>query len=148
MSDNKLFTPEDFDKPKQKNHKLIVSVVLLLSVVIFLIFFYFANKTDIVVQNQQLLANKVDTPAQNLDDKLSANPELTFEETETIINESNGQQLERINTVFAAEYIEKMAIEVVKGNYGNNPERRNRLGADYSVIQRRVNEMYCQGLVH
>ena len=44
--------------------------------------------------------------------------------------------------------IEDLALEVIRGKYGNNPDRRRLLGSRYKEIQRRVNEMYRKGLVH
>lgn len=44
--------------------------------------------------------------------------------------------------------VEEEALKVLQGAYGNNPERRRILGANYEAIQKRVNEMYRKGLVH
>ena len=44
--------------------------------------------------------------------------------------------------------IEELALEVIRGKYGNNPDRRRLLGSRYAEIQRKVNEMYRKGLVH
>lgn len=40
------------------------------------------------------------------------------------------------------------ARRVIRGDFGNGQERRNKLGSSYSEIQGKVNEMYRQGLVH
>lgn len=40
--------------------------------------------------------------------------------------------------------IEEQAHQVIKGVYGNNPERRQKLGAEYKAIQKRVNELMRQ----
>ncbi|WP_368338909.1 hypothetical protein [Phocaeicola dorei] len=32
-------------------------------------------------------------------------------------------------------------MKVIRGEYGNNPERKNRLGARYEEIQSRVNQL-------
>lgn len=37
--------------------------------------------------------------------------------------------------------IDEQAQQVIKGVYGNNPERRQKLGADYKTVQKRVNEL-------
>lgn len=37
--------------------------------------------------------------------------------------------------------IEREAREVIQGDYGNNPERKEALGADYAAVQERVNEI-------
>ena len=44
--------------------------------------------------------------------------------------------------------IEKKALEVIRGDFGNGEERKQKLGSDYSVIQKKVNEMYANGLVY
>ena len=40
------------------------------------------------------------------------------------------------------------ARRVIRGDFGNGKERRDKLGSSYSEIQDKVNEMYRQGLVH
>lgn len=44
--------------------------------------------------------------------------------------------------------IEEKARQVIRGNFGNGQERKDKLGASYSEIQSKVNEMYRQGLVY
>lgn len=44
--------------------------------------------------------------------------------------------------------VEENALRVIRGDFGNGQERRDKLGSSYSEIQGRVNEMYRQGLVH
>lgn len=40
--------------------------------------------------------------------------------------------------------VEETALQVIRGTYGNNPERRNRLGTDYEAVQKRVNQLMRQ----
>ena len=42
--------------------------------------------------------------------------------------------------------IYKLAISVIRGNYGNGEERKQRLGTQYTIIQNKVNEIYRQGI--
>lgn len=44
--------------------------------------------------------------------------------------------------------VEENARRVIRGDFGNGQERRDKLGSSYSEIQGKVNEMYRQGLVH
>lgn len=37
--------------------------------------------------------------------------------------------------------VDALAWAVIRGDYGNGDERRQRLGADYDAVQRRVNEL-------
>lgn len=43
--------------------------------------------------------------------------------------------------------IEAKALQVIRGDFGNGLERKERLGSDYAVIQSKVNDMYRKGLV-
>jgi hypothetical protein len=44
--------------------------------------------------------------------------------------------------------VEENARRVIRGDFGNGQERRDKLGSSYYEIQGKVNEMYRQGLVH
>lgn len=44
--------------------------------------------------------------------------------------------------------VEENARRVIRGDFGNGLERRDKLGTSYSEIQGKVNEMYRQGLEH
>ena len=53
-------------------------------------------------------------------------------------------------TTAAANPTDHVALEVqkvLKGVYGNGQERKDKLGASYAKIQRKVNELYRKGLV-
>lgn len=43
--------------------------------------------------------------------------------------------------------LDEKALQVIRGNFGNGVERKQNLGSDYDAIQRRVNEMYRDGMV-
>ena len=44
--------------------------------------------------------------------------------------------------------VEENARRVIRGDFGNGQERKDKLGSSYSEIQNKVNEIYRQGLVH
>lgn len=44
--------------------------------------------------------------------------------------------------------VEENARRVIRGDFGNGQERRDKLGSSYSEIQGKVNEMYRQGIVN
>lgn len=44
--------------------------------------------------------------------------------------------------------IEEKALLVIRGDFGNGDERKEKLGSEYSAIQNKVNEMYAKGLVY
>lgn len=60
------------------------------------------------------------------------------------VNDNNATKNELVKV---SEDIEKEALSVIRGNYGNNPERRRLLKDRYQEIQNKVNEMYRNGLV-
>lgn len=41
--------------------------------------------------------------------------------------------------------LDAAALDVIRGKYGNGQARRDALGEDYAMIQRRVDEMYREG---
>ena len=41
--------------------------------------------------------------------------------------------------------LDAAALDVIRGKYGNGQARKDALGADYEMIQKRVNEMYKSG---
>lgn len=51
------------------------------------------------------------------------------------------------NTAYEQVDIETTAINVIRGDYGNGQERKDKLGSTYADVQKRVNEMYRQGIV-
>lgn len=53
----------------------------------------------------------------------------------------------KTDVVNVSEDIVKEALSVIRGNYGNNPDRRRLLKERYQEIQNKVNEMYRNGQV-
>ncbi len=43
--------------------------------------------------------------------------------------------------------VDELALRVIRGDYGNNPVRRKKLGDRYQEIQDKVNQMYREGKV-
>lgn len=41
--------------------------------------------------------------------------------------------------------LDAAALDVIRGKYGNGQARKDALGADYEMVQKRVNEMYKEG---
>ena len=65
-----------------------------------------------------------------------------------IVVKKGNAQLETISSGLNPSTVEQKAKEVIRGDYGNGSERKQRLGSEYYIIQRRVNEMYKDGLVN
>ena len=77
-----------------------------------------------------------DTPADN--PVQSTQPEHSHSVTTKASNTS---------TPVSGDVVEN-ARRVIRGDFGNGQERKDKLGSAYAEIQSKVNEMYRQGLVH
>lgn len=61
---------------------------------------------------------------------------------------SNVSKSYSVTSVPVSGDVEENARRVIRGDFGNGQERKDKLGSSYSEIQGKVNEMYRQGLVH
>ena len=52
-----------------------------------------------------------------------------------------------VATIPMSGNVEENARRVIRGDFGNGQERKDKLGSAYAEIQSKVNEMYRQGLV-
>lgn len=59
----------------------------------------------------------------------------------------NGQPTQNNDTPQLGQTIDEQAQQVIRGDFGNGEERKQKLGGNYAAIQKRVNEMYKEGLV-
>lgn len=64
------------------------------------------------------------------------------------VNKTEENKSVKTDVVNVSEDVDKEALSVIRGNYGNNPERRRLLKERYQKIQSKVNEMYRSNLVH
>ena len=79
-------------------------------------------------------APKADTPAKVMPSKPVDQPKADITSSSTVSSVSGT--------------IEEEAKQVIRGKYGNGDVRKRNLGGRYAEIQRRVNEMYRNGLVN
>ena len=86
-----------------------------------------ADSTEVKTDVEE--AQVVEEPKQEIDSK-PIQPTQDVQKTSTPVEE-----------------VKAAAISVIRGNYGNNPERRRKLGDRYQEIQSKVNEMYRNGEV-
>ncbi len=89
--------------------------------------------------------SKVST--ENEDRSVSLNEEQAAPTTnETSSHEANST-IGNTESSLPSGSLEQKAKEVIRGNYGNGIERKQKLGEQYTEIQGKVNEMYKKGLV-
>lgn len=134
--------------------------------------FFFANKEnkksidntaiEIAIQNTENKDNSNDiTTAESTNEEANPNgetvsansPELSVPaNTDTNTNKesatSPSANQSSIVPVNVNGTIEEKARQVIRGDFGNGQERKDKLGASYSEIQSKVNEMYRQELVY
>ncbi|MEE1113079.1 MAG: hypothetical protein UH077_07875 [Bacteroidales bacterium] len=107
------------------------------------------NKESIPVVKEYNSNNETRDNNGNKPTSVSEQKERSQATTETITHtkevSSKINQKEEINPIGS---IEEKALLVIRGNFGNGEERKAKLGAEYSAIQSKVNEMYANGLVH
>lgn len=170
MAKEKLFTPEDFDKPKeksfwQKSKGWIIGIVaLLIIVVICCIFCGKREKSIEQSQSEQIIqvedtnaAFEIETVESSVAQEVNESAETETIETEqasTPAVETPNQKVEQEvvksqnapHLTNISENIEQEALNVIRGDYGNVPERRERLGYKYQEIQNRVNQLKKEGV--
>lgn len=175
MTKEKIFTPEDFDKPNNKNFwqkykRWILCFAALLSVAIIVLCCIFCFK---VGQMEEIIEK---TQTEHVSEKLESNTtsmQTKDRETETIqdaqevsevsnvesetlpttvkdaeepkIQLENNTPKREAQTTNVSSNVEQEALNVIRGNYGNVPERREKLGTKYQTIQNRVNELKREG---
>lgn len=100
-------------------------------------------------------ANDSETSAENAKGAPTAN-ESTSPSVQTDDKKTEGKSAETpsvpcvpltASSASISEDVEENARRVIRGDFGNGLVRKDKLGAAYSEIQGKVNEMYRQGLV-
>ena len=164
---NKIFSEEDFDKPTQRGNwfsehikQILLGAFVIVCVVLATIFVPRGctnDKKPVVdtlvtdsIGNDSVPPVVVDSAgndsietAQNVVEDENINNQST----EAEVNKAEENKSVKKNIVNVSEDVVKEALSVIRGNYGNNPDRRRRLGDRYQDIQNKVNEMYRNGQV-
>ena len=173
MAKEKIFTPEDFDKPKPRKKKtFLIWILICLAIAALAVGIIAIVKScdtqkgvDAIEQEQvQQVSTGSETQIRNED------PEATDKEIspETqVIEQVGDKQHDQTSVVETAkeepksqtstskptsaslnvsDNIEQEAMNVIRGDYGNIPERREKLGSKYQEIQNRVNQLKKEGV--
>lgn len=152
-SKEKRFDFTKDDKPVRKKNRLLWGFCVILIIVVAAVFLFLKNASS-----------KKDTtniPTIEVVDSILTTDSVTaiqdsIQQDESVADESvvntNGDSVQEQSTSASVDMstksVEQMAWSVIRGNYDNNPIRRQKLGEDYQVIQDKVNEFYRKGLVH
>ena len=165
---NDLFTKEDFVKkgkvsnPWYKNWKILTPSALVLAVASVIGISQFNSSGGNGQTHQKIFIFTIDSVTKKTPiitpDSLTVTEEIgdsINEEAEKDISKTVNKtgKIESANTNISKtsdshfDNVEEEALSVIRGNYGNNPERRRLLKERYQEIQNKVNEMYRNGQV-
>ena len=156
MSKEKIFKPEDFDKPtdktfwqKYKRWILGIGIATLIIIVVIVICSILCgkerHKEKVVKQEQteQVSTNPVTACDTNTIERVETE---TIEYPQEVVSVEPITSPEPRNQLPDVSYnLEQEAMNVIRGNYGNVPERRDKLGSKFQEIQNRVNQLKREG---
>ena len=154
MATNNIFSDQDFEKtPNEKKNRKpliyggIVAGLIVIAAIGYGIWGYGgdeANPTGPMLPDTTATTSKADSA----EVKTDVNESQVVEEPKQEIDSKPIQPTKYAQKPSApVEEVKAAAISVIRGNYGNNPERRRKLGDRYQEIQSKVNEMYRNGEV-
>lgn len=170
MAKEKLFSPEDFDKPAdkswwQKYRVLILGLsgaLIIIAIILCCIFLKDVDKEEVSAQqeltespqeensleynhtsNSEILATQGEERAESeLEDTKTEIVEITLSPEDKRKEEDAQTKAIDLNV---SNNVETEALNVIHGDYGNGEIRKNKLGDKYQPIQNRVNELKRQG---
>ena len=173
MAKEKLFTPEDFDKPKdksfwQKYKNRIISCIAAAALVVGIIASVKSCDTQKEVKDEEQeqteqVAEGAQTQVSNegsetmeaettpetqevesVEEQTTATPEVATPKEEPKPEATPAKPVTQPDNV--SDNVEQEAMNVIRGDYGNVPERRQKLGSKYQEIQNRVNQLKKEGV--
>ncbi len=161
MAKEKLFTPEDFDKePKTPKKGYIKWIIIAVIGILAIIFGLKGCNSDNQSQGTEIsltsvseiqdsvvaieVVEDIDSIADGTHQAKESFDEHTTDRS-TISIESTEKIAEPVSNPNGVSNVETEALKVIRGDYGNNPERSRNLGSNYQSIQNRVNELKRQG---
>lgn len=159
--------PHSKTEDKLKKRPIIGALIVVVAVAVVIGVFIFATKgnkdNNAVKPSTETVAKDVDKQETN-NDTTVAEPQNkdshiggvsdnkstdTGNGSEGIAEESSNSVVEQpsVSNVSVSGDVESNARRVIRGDFGNGQVRKDKLGASYSEIQSKVNEMYRNGLV-
>lgn len=160
MAKEKLFTPEDFDKPTKKkwyqSKGFIITLVILAFAII--VGFVLLNKSsevsqsaqpnDAVVENVTSSTSEVEITDSSATETV---PEVVEQDYASLSNPAEQVNPEetpvetKSTPTIVSNATEAEALKVIRGDYGNVPQRKELLGSRFNEIQARVNQLKREG---
>lgn len=153
-----IFTEDDFDKIKSEDKwfskhlrlsllGLLMVIVIILAIV--LVFRGYPNGEASLAKspvNDSMAKDSVYTKnvADSLKVDTASNSSIVKSQVKTrkVLAASTVEDTDGEKPTAVSDDVQKEAFAVIRGNYGNNPDRRRLLKDRYQEIQDKVNEMY------
>ena len=153
MAKEKIFKPEDFDKGDKANknwfHKWgpwILGGAALCALVICGFCLWPPNNAQQPEDNTNIPTKEDSTvvPSSKIEEETTVPEYLGNTENEKV-EETKEIGINERNIPVVSSNIESEALKVIRGDYGNVPERKSKLGPHYQSIQDRVNQLKKEG---
>lgn len=158
MATNNIFSDKDFEKtPNEKKNKRlliyggIIAGLIAIGAIVFAVWPKGGNEAKTETPPVAMISDTTATTSKvdSAEVKVDVDDSPVVEEPKQEIDTKPTQPTQDAQKPSAPiEEVKAAAISVIRGNYGNNPERRRKLGDRYQEIQSKVNEMYRNGEVH
>ncbi|NCB79552.1 MAG: hypothetical protein EOM41_06245 [Bacilli bacterium] len=103
------------------------------------------NSSSDQAQESNPTNSEVSTEKEN--ESVSLNEKQTSPKSNEVSSHDANSSISKTESSLPSGSLEQKAKEVIRGNYGNGIERKQKLGEQYTEIQGKVNEMYKKGLV-
>ena len=173
MAKEKLFTLEDFDKPKDKNFwqkykNWIIGCIAVAALAVGIVAIVKSCDTqkevkEIEKEPTEQVTSGTEIPT-NTEGSETVEPTTTPEAQEVEQVEEQPAPAPEVATpkqepkpeatpakpvaqpAIVSDNVEQEAMNVIRGDYGNVPERREKLGSKYQEIQNRVNQLKKEGV--
>lgn len=166
MAKEKLFTPEDFDKPTEKKWyqskgTIIVLVLIAIAIIVGLVIYSSSDKPNKGTQSTQSnepivesvasaspMVEAVDSVIETAPESVQTNVEQDDTSLSNPIEKVKPKETSvetKSTTATVTDSTESEALKVIHGDYGNVPQRKELLGTRFNEIQARVNQLKREG---
>lgn len=160
--DSITITPPTHESKKQTNTGKIVGGIAAVAAILAGVYFFGVKGDDNGVDNGRVLTEQIAQTGETVQPKdaqqADSDEDATPGEDAAANNESETPACAEVNETLSSDgnsnsstsvsddVVEK-AKRVIRGDFGNGQERKDKLGASYAEIQNKVNEMYRRGEV-
>lgn len=104
------------------------------------------NEEETVTEDNN--SNKEKTEEKNNSSTVEENSPVPQQPTSQPVTKKESTDIKSTDINLPLSTVEEKARLVIRGDFGNGEVRKHKLGSEYFVIQKTVNEMYANGLIY